>query len=160
MIFLLSSCSKLIPAEFWKNYKTELIVENVNDQGPYGGNRAIYWKTKTVNTFDSTNVIEFAEENGWELTGKEKFKSEIIRNWKIENKLIFPLSYLGFQPKLENDETYQNFPRWINSNITLYKFKTNFITIEPGTDNSTEENGFILINENETEMSVYSLWGE
>lgn len=160
MLFLTSSCSKLIPTEFWTNYKTKLIVKNINDQGPYGGHRATYWKTKAENTFDSKNIIEFAKENGWVLTGKEKYNSESIKKWKIGNKLIFPLTFSGFKPKLDNDFTFENFPRWINSAVTIYKFKTNFITIEPGTDNSIEENGFILINENGTEMSVYNLWGE
>ena len=38
--------------------------------------------------------------------------------------------------------------------------KTGWITIEPGTDNSVEENGFVLINKDRTQMAVYHLWGE
>lgn len=32
--------------------------------------------------------------------------------------------------------------------------------IEPGTEKVSEENGFVIINDNATKMSVYHLWGE
>ncbi|TDE44956.1 hypothetical protein E0I26_07400 [Flavobacterium rhamnosiphilum] len=160
LIFLINSCSKIIPTKFWTNYKSNLIVENISDHGPYGGHRATYWKAKTKNTFNPEKVIEFAKENGWILIGREEFDSENVKKWKSGNKPIFPLTSLGFKPENANDFIVEKFPRWINSNITVYKFKTNFIMIESGTDNSIEENGFILINENGTEMSVYNLWGE
>jgi hypothetical protein len=34
------------------------------------------------------------------------------------------------------------------------------VTIEPGTDNSIEENGFVVINRDRTQMAVYHVWGE
>jgi hypothetical protein len=46
------------------------------------------------------------------------------------------------------------------SGTSVYKFKTGWVTIEPGTDNSIEENGFVLINNDRTEMAVYYLWDE
>ena len=70
------------------------------------------------------------------------------------------MTHLGFKPKTFHGFSFEKFPRWINSNLTVYKFKTNFITIKPGTDNSIEENGFIVISEDKTEMSLYNLWGE
>jgi len=42
----------------------------------------------------------------------------------------------------------------------VYKFKTGWTTVDPGTDNSIEENGFVIINVKGTEMSVYHLWGD
>ncbi|MFN7098993.1 MAG: hypothetical protein ACK4M4_01300 [Flavobacterium sp.] len=154
------SCNNLIPTAFWEDFKSKFIVENISDQGPYGGHRAMYWKTEIKKTFKPEKIIEFAKENGWTLTATEKINSKGMKNWNENGKTVFPLTSQGFKPELMEDNISEDFPRWINSDITIYKFKTNFVTIEPGTDNSIEENGFVIINEDGTEMSVYNLWGE
>ncbi len=157
---LLSNCNKIIPTGFWNNYKSELISENISDQGPFGGHRAMLWKSENGKKFNAKEIIEFASENGWKLTGTEKYSKKEVEKWKSGGKPIFPLTSLGFKPNNFDDFSVEEFPRWTKTNLTVYKFKTNFVTIEPGTDNSIEENGFIVINEAETEMSLYNLWGE
>lgn len=154
------SCNNLIPTAFWEDFAKEFIVENISDQGPYGGHRAMYWKTDIKKTFDPEKIMEFAKENGWILTVTEKINSESMKNWYENGKNVFPLTSQGFKPEVMEDNISEDFPRWINSDITIYKFKTNFVTIEPGTDNSNEENGFVIVNNDGTEMSVYNLWGE
>jgi hypothetical protein len=156
----LNSCNNLIPTAFWEDFENEFIVENISDQGPFGGHRAMYWKTDLIKTFEPEKIIEFAKENGWTLTTTEKINSEDMKNWNENGKKVFPLTSKGFKPELIEDNISEDFPRWINSDITIYKFKTNFVTIEPGTDNSIEENGFVIINKDGNEMSVYNLWGE
>lgn len=156
----LNSCNNLIPTAFWENFESDYIIENISDQGPYGGHRAIHWRTESKKTFKSEKIIAFAKENGWTLTGIEKFNPESMKDWEENGKSVFPLTSQGFKPELIEDNISKDFPRWINSDITVYKFKTNFVTIEPGTDNSIEENGFVIINKDENEMSVYNLWGE
>ena len=42
----------------------------------------------------------------------------------------------------------------------VYTFKTGIVMIEPGTGNSIEVNGFVVLDNEGTEMSVYHLWGE
>ena len=39
-------------------------------------------------------------------------------------------------------------------------FKTGWIMIEQGTDESNDVNGFVVISNKGDEMSVYHLWGE
>jgi len=39
------SCNKATPAGFWKSYQKDFLVKNISDQVPWGGHRAIYWKT-------------------------------------------------------------------------------------------------------------------
>ncbi|WP_281636884.1 hypothetical protein [Flavobacterium marginilacus] len=157
---ILNSCNNFIPTAFWKNYKSNYIIENISDQGPYGGHAAMYWKTKTKKTFTSDTIIAFAVKNGWTLTGIEKFNLKNIKEWKENGKAIFPLTSNGFTPKLIEDNISEDFPRWINSDITIYKFKTNFVIIKPESDDSIEENGFVIINKEGNEMSIYNLWGE
>jgi hypothetical protein len=42
----------------------------------------------------------------------------------------------------------------------VFKFDIDWVTIDPGTNNSITENGFVLLNKNGTAMSIYHLWGE
>jgi hypothetical protein len=111
VLIFANSCNKIIPLKFWANYKNSLIIQNIGDQGTYGGNLAMHWKSETKNTFKSEEVIKFAKENGWTLTGTKKFNSKSIEKWKDGEKLIFPLNNLGFDPKVENDLAFEKFPR-------------------------------------------------
>jgi len=152
------SCNKLIPAGFWNNFEQDLLLENIGSQGPWGGHRAMYWKTTKLNYFKASKVIAFAKKHGWELVDNESFNENELKSWVHNKELIFPLSSNGFSTVINGN--YADFPRWINSDLIVYKFKTGWITIYQGTDDSIEENGFIVINNNGTEMSVYHLWGE
>ena len=155
------SCNRATPAGFWKSYQKNFLVKNISDQGPWGGYRAIYWKTDKTKTFNSSNVLAFARKNGWFLLDSSDFSEEQINKWTTyDNKAVFPLTSIGFTDTVFHSTQLEKFPRWFNGPIRLYKFTTGFITIEPGTDESIEENGFVLINEYKTEMSVYHLWGE
>jgi len=154
------SCNKGTPAGFWQNFKENLLIKNISDQGPYGGRRIMYWKTEKINTFDSKTIIGFAIKNGWKLIDSLAFNQNQVSKWTYDNTPIFPLSHTGFSDTITNNSTYKHFPRWINGQIKIYKFKTGWVAIEPGTDNSIEGNGFVVVNENENEMSVYHLWGE
>ena len=154
------SCNKAAPTGFWKNYKTEFLVRNISDQGPHGGHRAIYWKTKKPLIFDTKNILEFARKNGWTLVDSLEYSKEQTDKWIYSNKAIFPLTSMGFSDTLLNNEHLREFPRWFSGPVRLYKFKTGWVTVEQGTGNSIEENGFILLNQAENELAVYHLWGE
>ena len=156
----LISCNRATPAGFWKNYKTDLLIKNISDQGPYGGHRAIYWKADKTNKFASTNILEFASKNGWTLVDSSEFTKDQTSKWTYSNKEVFPLTSIGFSDTLLNDAHLEDFPRWFGGQIKVYKFKTGWVTIEPGTDNSIEENGFVLLSNDNKEMAVYHLWGE
>ena len=158
--FSFISCNKTTPTGFWKNYETNFLVKNISDQGPYGGHRAVYWKSEKPLTFDTKNILDFAEKNGWALLDSLEFTKEQTDKWKFSNNAIFPLTSLGFSDTNLNDAHLEDFPRWFGGQLKLYKFKTGWVTIEPGTDNSIEENGFVLINQAKSEMAVYYLWGE
>lgn len=156
----LAACNKATPAGFWKNYEKDLLVKNISDQGPYGGHRAIFWKADRANTFKSNNVLDFADKNGWTLVDSSKFDRELTDKWTYDNQPIFPLSHTGLSDTAASVSTYQHFPRWFGGQIKVYKFKTGWIAIQPGTDNSIEENGFLILNSDKSQMAVYHLWGE
>jgi hypothetical protein len=155
-----AACNKATPAGFWKNYKKDLVVKNISDQGLYGGNRVVCWKSDRANTFNFKEVHDFANNNGWTLVDSADFNKEQTSKWVYDNNPIFPLSHAGFNDPANIISTYADFPRWFGGHVKVYRFKTGWITIEPGTDNSLEENGFVVINSDRTEMAVYHLWGE
>ena len=154
------SCNKAAPTGFWKNYKAELLEKNISDQGPYGGHRAVYWKAEKPLTFDTKNILEFATKNGWTLIDSSEFSNDQTNKWTYDNEKVFPLTSIGFSDTLLNDAHLKDFPRWFGGQLKLYKFKTGWVTIEPGTDKSIEENGFVLLSQNKSELAVYHLWGE
>lgn len=154
------SCNKIMPAGFWKNYENHLLVTDISDQGPYGGHRAMHWENVRANIFNSKNAIDFAISNGWVFVDSSKFESSEIENWQYSNQPVFPLSHTGFDSSSSNNSTHSDFPRWIVLKLHVYKFKTGWITINPGTDDSMDENGFIVISNDGSKMSVYHLWGE
>jgi len=162
-ILLLSfsvGCVKLTPSGFWVHFQSNFLKKNISDQGTWGGSRAMYWNANNQNTFTSKFILDYALKNGWTLLDSSEYTTSDIKNWQYIGESIFPLSLKGFDTVPCNDEMYKHFPRWINSDIKLFKFKTGWLTIDPGTDKSIEVNGFVIVNCNGTEMSVYHLWGE
>jgi hypothetical protein len=67
LMLVLSSCN-MMPAAFWRNYRPEFILEKNSDQGPWGGVRKIIWRSEVTNTFNSKQLIDYASQNGWQLT--------------------------------------------------------------------------------------------
>jgi hypothetical protein len=160
LILAFASCNKATPSGFWKNFKKDLLIKDIIDQGPYGGHRAVYWKSNGANTFNSEEVIDFAINNGWTIVDSTKFNLSQTSNWLYDNKPIFPLSYTGLSDTAKSVSTYEYFPRWFGGDIMVYRFKSGWIAIQPGTDNSIEENGFVVFNRERNQMAVYHLWGE
>lgn len=159
MILAFAACN-VAPAGFWKSYHKDLLLKEINDQGPYGGHRAIYWKAGKTNIFRASDFISFAQKNGWALIDSLTFTHEQTNKWTYNNKAIFPLTSAGFSDSVLNSNELEHFPRWFGGQVKVYKFQTGWITIQPGTDDSIAENGFVVVNSNGTEMAVYHLWGE
>lgn len=154
------TCNKATPAGFWKNYEPNFLINNISDQGPYGGYRAIYWKADKTKNFSSNIILGFANINGWTLVDSSSFSADQTSKWTFNNQQVFPLTSAGFSDVLVNSVQPDRFPRWFGGPLEVYTFKTGWVTIQPGTDNSTEENGFVLLSNDHKQMAVYHLWGE
>ncbi|MBL0745228.1 hypothetical protein [Chryseolinea lacunae] len=154
-LMMLFACSNATPSGFWAHFKKEFQQKSINDQGPYGGHRAMYWKSNKGSAFDTDEIIEFAKQNGWVLVDSLEYPSG---NSKTEHSNNVPdSSHAMTQHEIS---MYEKFPRWIKSNTKIYRFKTGWVTIEPGTDNSTDINGFVILGNENTEMEIYHVWGE
>jgi hypothetical protein len=156
--FCLSSCSKL-PAGFWENFDSDNLKINKCNQGPRGGYRAMYWK-KSKGFYNEKTLLNFATSNGWKLKRITAVKLPIVQSWKnYDNHLVFPLSHDGLDLQLRSEnKDYGLFPRWINYACRLYEFQTNWVVIS--NDDSHTSLGYILLDDDNTQLSMYHLWGE
>ena len=156
-----TSCSPFpSPEGFWRDYEEEYQIEGLSDQGPWGGKRIIHWKSKREK-FNKSDVIKFAIENGWTLQSDTIFASSLTDTWTYENRPIFPLYFKGFAPYFDFDYSgFKDYPRWISGDIRVLSFTTNYISIDPGTQEEIRTNGFIILNSGQNEMTLYHMWGE
>lgn len=143
------ACSKTAPAGFWIKYQKDLIASKTNDQGPWGGNSEIHWKSNTAKVFSTKEIIDFATKNGWQLTDSLVYNKESIKPFTNYNDKDY--SYRILETFLNKSDSSENY---------VFVFKTGWIAVEPGNESETNKNGFVVINSNRKEFTVYHLWGE
>ena len=157
----LLSCNKINPGGFWESYNKNFIIENISDNGLWGGHRTIFWKRSESNIFNVKETLSFANRNGWRLVDSTEFDAIQTSRWVIyDNKPVFPLTNFGFTDSVIQSKQLDHFPRRFDGPVVIYKFKTGFVIIDPETNESIEDNGFLMINKSRTSMAVYHLWGE
>lgn len=156
-----ASCNRVMPGGFWMHFEKKFLAKNVSDQGPYGGNRSMYWECNQAGTFKFDQIRRYAERNGWVFVDSMSISADDLKTWRYGDEMIFPLTSKGFEPRIEAiDGTFNLFPRWISEDIKLFKFKTNWILTEPGTDSSRPAYGYVIVNMRQDKMSVYHFWGD
>ena len=142
LVIILSSCNKITPSGFWSDYENNLIVSKHIDNGPYGGVTNITWNNRK--SFRSYEVIEYAEQNGWKLIDSVKYDAEVLHKSNYSNEILIANVLATRKEK----------------DLSIYRFKTGWISVKPGNQIETEINGFIILNSKKTQMLVYHLWGE
>lgn len=148
------------PANFWEDFDSESKVTSEGDfQGRFGY-KIVHFK-KENEVFKVPEILSFAKKNGWEFHNSTEYKSEDIASWQKEDSLVYKQSITGFKPTEIVRAFIKVFPRYINTNFTVYEFDTDgMILINSETNNATQRVGFILLSEDKTMMTVYHLWGE
>lgn len=151
-----------MPGGFWNAFDKNSIVVNESDQGPYGGHRVIHWKSSINGIYNPKSIIGFATSNGWIPVDTLLLDRSDLADWISNDKPVFPIYLKGINKKWTEDDlgSYTEFERYIDDDMTIYRFKTQWILIYPGTDESTNENGYILVDKQEKRMTLYQLWGE
>ena len=158
----LTSCLSPFPSPegFWLDYEDDYQTEDFSNQGPWGGKRIIHWKN-IRGEFDRSDVIQFATENGWTLQNDSIYVSSLTDKWTYDNKPIFPLYFKGFAPQFDFIYSgFEDYPRWISGDIRVLSFTSNYISIDPGTQEEIRTNGFIVLNSEQNQMTLYHMWGE
>lgn len=157
LLMILASCKKLKPAGFWEGYQELFMKKNVSEFGPYGGFRAMYWHASERSSFSIHDILKFAQNNGWQCVDTILISSDTLAKHLVGSKSYFPFSYTDFS-NMDNLEL--EFPRWINSDVVLYRCRTEWLAVQPGNAIQTEINGYIVISADSLQFSVYHLWGE
>ena len=138
VILLLISCGKIAPAGFWIGYKNGDIKVKEQDNGPWGGYSRFHWVSQE-HAFDPKDVQTFAKANGWSL----------IDSLTVDE---FVLLIKSNGKKLDMMDTIQA--------IRVIRFDTGWLLLGPEPDESTSQNGYVLLSEAGDQMSVYHFWGE
>jgi hypothetical protein len=151
-----------MPGGFWTKFDKKSIVKNESDQGPRGGHRVIHWATSAIGTYSQKEIIDYAISNGWTPTDTLKLSKSDMNDWTSSGKLVFPVYLNGIHKKWTEEDlrSYTEFERYIDSDLTVYRFKTDWILIYPGTNESTSENGYVIVDKEQSKMTLYQLWGE
>ncbi len=157
----LSSCSEITPSGFWLNYNSDQITDKNNDQGPWGGTLIINWVADKNSEINIAKIKEIASENGWKLIDSADYQTAELKSMMNIGKPIINLPLKNFTPNKQRTDLKSNsLPRKIQTDFTLYRFETGWVIFEPGTNSSTQENGFVLVSADRKQMTVYHLWGE
>lgn len=160
-ILSLFSCSFISSSNFWLTFQKENQISKNNSQGARGGHLQISWECSNENCFNTKEIINYARQNGWEYLDSIAISKNILYNWKYNDKDIFPLANTGFNFRdIVGSSSFQYFPRYIETDLTVYRFKTNVLLFEAGTDDGTDINGFVVVSQSKKQMSVYHYWGE
>ena len=142
-------------------FKPDQITEKKNNQGPRGGTLIIHWIADQNSEFNILDIKEIASQNDWRIIDSVKYKKADLQKMTADRKPTIRLPLENFTPEPKQaDLKSKQLPRRITTDFTLYRFKTDWLLFEPGTDDSTEENGFVLLSSDNKEMTVYHIWGE
>jgi hypothetical protein len=100
-------------------------------------------------TFKGSEVVSYAKGHGWQIEDSLNISSVDFNFW-TQPKSMFPFAY---NDKFQSELNFI-FPRWTTSDSKLFRFKTGWVTNEPGTGRVVEKNGYVLINSKGTELCV------
>jgi hypothetical protein len=135
-LIILFSCNSVGTGSFWLNFNDSSIKSQFLDHGPWGGTTIISWKFET-DQIDEYQIREFAEMNEWFfITTSKEFK--------------FP----------HGDNLPKEIEKCIQNDFLILTFKTDWILVEPGSGDTFDALGYVFINPNGKEMTVYHVWGE
>lgn len=85
---------------------------------------------------NKNEIISFAESHGWKLADSIN-ANDIPQEYVRKEKLL----------------------KWLNT-AKAYRFITDQVLFEPGTDISTDTTGLVILTINRKNLAVYHIWGE
>ena len=149
---LATSCNKTSPAGFWTTFHKDLIAVNKSDQGPWGGHRELKWKAEMKGTFTELELIEFSKNNDWELIDSIKISIDTMTSKSFSDLKNDDYSLYIIKDKI--------IPELSLKDNKIFIFKTTWLAVEPGNTRETFENGFAILNSDNTELKIFHFWGE
>ena len=121
----------------------------------------MYYTTDNQNPFDVREIIDFAEENGWQLTERISVSKNRIEKLTNEDNYVEMLHFETYFQGKEYDEAKReleldqkisgyialpNIPVWVDDDCLILTFDTG---------NRVGSLSSVVINEQRTELAVY-----
>lgn len=159
-ILPLTACNSVSQSKFWTEYRANEIAVSEAHQNDNGGRRTVHWETKSATPFPVNEVLGIASKNGWTLVDTQRVRRDELKSWIISDTLIFPLYFDGTYKMWTNDDprSWTAFVRYIGTDMTVYRFKTKERLTFLGSHDWTNENGYVLLSDNERQLTVYHHW--
>ncbi len=150
----LAACRSLVPAGFWKGYRSNLIIKQESDQGPWGGHRWICWDSPNSGTFSESDAKQFALDHGWKfLVRVEVPANALTRPTDTQPQAVSSLFHPGY------DQARQDFPAYITGESVVLTFDSGWRREDPGTNETSTAVGYLQLSRDGRKMLVYHLWG-
>ena len=141
----LAGCKPLVPSGFWKGYRSDAIVKQFSDQGPWGGERWILWESRSGEGLSETDAKRFAERHGWKFLSRVDASSQSIHATSLFRN--------------GNDRARDRFPKFIAGDSVVLKFDSGWMREDPGTNEMSTAYGYVQVSKDGCRMIVYHLWG-
>jgi hypothetical protein len=142
---VLVGCHSLTPSGFWKGYRSDSIVKQFSDQGPWGGERWILWQAVTTEGFSEADAQRFAVGHGWKFLERVEVSAASIGTSSLFKK--------------ESDLARENFPKLISGESVVLKFESGWMCEDPGTNEMSTAYGYVQLSKDGRQMVVYHHWG-
>jgi hypothetical protein len=145
LLVLLVACNRLVPSGFWKSYRSELIQKQYSDQGPWGGERWLFWSASKSGVLSEHEVSQFATDHGWRF----------VRRFAV------PAGTLRKSPAFDAapDPASSSLPAFINGDSMILKFDSGWMFEDAGTNEMTTAHGYVQISADGRQMVVFHAWG-
>jgi len=157
LLIVCTSCNTSYFSSPFSNFDKKNLKEYNSNQGPWGGSLEMYWKSDQPQHFKAKYLIPYTGNGGWKFEDSTKINASILKKWTTnDSKPGFAFTYTDSFTDIKDIP----FLRWITSDVTVYRFTTGKIAIEPDTTNETYKNGYVVLSKDGKELSVYHLWGE
>ncbi len=152
LLLVISGCSKLLPAGFWRTYHQKEIVFKDTDQGPWGGYSTVEWRLQEP--INRANVLLFAKRNGWQLVDSV----DLVGAWGEGHNQVISFKDTAIDELFSGYLASQQFLGRVKQPSVIYIFSTGWMKVLNST--KTENNGFLLISKDNRQLVEYHEWGE
>jgi hypothetical protein len=127
------------PAGFWESYQPDLVFEAESDQGPWGGERRIVWRSEARGSLRFGYAKRFAERHGWKLVEQRHYDGNA-------------------SAEIGQKETSHE-PAFLAAPSTVGRFESGWVREDPGTSEITPAYGYVQVSDDGSQMYMYHFWG-
>lgn len=153
-------CKSMCQDDHWSSFEIDNQIDDFCEQTDHLVIRTIHWKSANLEEFEISNVLSLADKNGWTPVDTQFVSSQKSKMWERDGDFYLPLCVNGEIGDCAVRSTYLHFTflRTITQDFQVIRCQTDKKLTYPGSTDFTNENGFILVGADHSELSVHQLW--